>query len=177
MIAELHTERLTLVPMQLHFANERYLAWLNDAEVNKYLEIFTVQTLPNLISYVKHAVEAKFYFWAITLTDNGKHIGNIKIDPINKIHQYGEYGILLGDKSEWGKGYAKEASQVVIDYCFNALDLRKVNLGVVTQNTAAVELYKQLGFVVEGTYKHHGNYQGEYCDLLRMAVFNKKYNY
>ena len=39
----------------------------------------------------------------IHLKENCKHIGNIKIDPINKKHGTGEYGIMMGDKDEWGK--------------------------------------------------------------------------
>ena len=42
------------------------------------------------------------------------NIGNIKIDPINEIHKFGEYGILIGDKEYWGKGFAREASEEVL---------------------------------------------------------------
>jgi RimJ/RimL family protein N-acetyltransferase len=79
---------------------------------------------------------------------------------------------MMGDRSEWGKGYAAEASKAVLDYCFQEAGLRKVTLGVVEENAAAVNLYKKLGFVVEGVYKKHGLYNGHYCDLLRMAIFN-----
>ena len=64
-------------------------------------------------------------FWAIHLKEGGKHIGNIKIDPVNKRHGLGEYGIMIGDSDEWGKGYAKEASELVIHHCFRDLRLRK----------------------------------------------------
>ena len=77
---------------------------------------------------------SKIFFWAITLKESGKHIGNIKIDPISQKHERGEYGIMMGDRSEWGKGYAREASEAVIRFCFETLKLRKVTLGVLTAN-------------------------------------------
>jgi RimJ/RimL family protein N-acetyltransferase len=116
----------------------------------------------------------KISFWAITLKHKGLHIGNIKIDPINYKHQIGEYGILMGDKNNWGKGYAKEASQAVISFCFETLKLRKITLGVVEDNITAVKLYQSLGFEVEGKYRMHGKYDGKYCDAIRMALFNMK---
>ena len=71
-----------------------------------------------------------------------KHIGNIKIDPINVKHKYGEYGILIGDKTQWGKGFAIEASMRVFDFCFSSeVDLRKINLGVNQINLNAVNLF------------------------------------
>jgi len=176
-IPTLESDRLRYIPMSLVFANEVYLSWLNDAEVNRYLEVPKENYLNDLKDYIKTTMEAKNFFWAIVKKDNGKHIGNIKIDPINTKHGYGEYGILMGDKSEWGKGYAKESSITIIDYCFNTLGLRKVNLGVIDKNEAAIKLYKSLNFVTEGVYKKHVKHENEYCDVLRMAVFNKSIKY
>ena len=169
----IQSERLLCVPMNLDFANEVYLSWLNDAEVNKYLEVPKVNNLSDLIEYVKTTVENRVLFWAITLKETNKHIGNIKIDPLNLKHGFGEYGILMGDRSEWGKGYAKESSVAVIEYCFQTLGLRKINLGVIDKNEAAIKLYKSLNFVTEGVYKKHVRFENDYCDVLRMALFNK----
>ena len=169
----LESERLFYRPLDLSYCNERYMQWLNDEEVNRYLEIFEPYTIDNLRGYLE-AVQKndKILFWAIHLKENNKHIGNIKIDPVNRYHGYGEYGIMMGDRAEWGKGYAAEASKRIIDYCFNEEALRKVTLGVVKENISAVNLYKKLGFEIEGIYKSHGLYDGKYCDLFRMAVFN-----
>lgn len=67
----------------------------------------------------------------ITLKENGKHIGNIKIDPISKRHGTGEYGILIGDRNTWGKGYAAEATIGILKYCFQELGLRRITLEVI----------------------------------------------
>ena len=170
----IETDNLILKPMQIEFATENYCAWLNDKDVNQYLEIYEEQTLEKLTHYVENAVKNKIYFWAICLKSNDKHIGNIKIVPINFYHQYGEYGILMGDKTEWGKGYAKEASIAVIDFCFSKLELRKVYLGVVSNNKPAYELYKKLGFDEEGLYLNHGKYNNDYCNVARMAIYKIK---
>lgn len=170
------SERLLLRPLSLEHLSQDYVAWLNDSEVNMYLDSGEGYTIQMLQDYLLNVVKNDIYFWAVHIKETNIHIGNIKIDPINQKHGYGEYGIMMGRKTEWGKGYAKEATELVIDYCFSTLQLRKINLGVVVDNTAAVALYDKLGFQIEGVYKKHGLYNGKYCDSLRMAIFNPNWN-
>lgn len=171
-IPQLETDRLLLKPMDTKFISKSYLQWMNDEDVCKFLETSIPYSEFELQDYVNSMIAKKIFFWAITIKHNDLHIGNIKIDPINYKHKSGEYGILMGDRNNWGKGYAKEASKVVIDYCFNVIGLRKITLGVIEDNVAAVKLYKSLGFDEEGIYSMHGIYGGKYCDAIRMAIFN-----
>lgn len=173
----LEAERLYLKPLSLEHLSEEYVGWMNDPEVNRYLESGGDYTLEKLRDFLQGVESRPILFWAIHLRSNDLHIGNIKIDPLNERHGLGEYGILMGRKSAWGKGYAREASQKVIGFCFEDLGLRKITLSVVKDNIAAVELYKRTGFVTEGVYKHHGRYEGKYCDVLRMALFNPAFSY
>lgn len=174
-VCELESARLIYKPVVPQHATAEYISWLNDAEVNKYLEVKKENTLNELEEYIQNTVDKKIFFWAIHLKKNGKHIGNIKIDPINKKHGTGEYGIMIGDKTEWGKGFAKEASYAIIDFCFNKMNLRKMTLGVVEENIPAVKLYEKMGFSIEGNYKKHAMYNGVYSNILRMAIFNPLY--
>jgi ribosomal-protein-alanine N-acetyltransferase len=167
----IETERLVLQPMDESFISLDYLSWMNDPEVFLYLESGGNYSMNELQEYVKNSVQKKILFWAITIKYNGKHIGNIKIDPVSQRHGTGEYGIMLGDRDEWRKGYATEASIGLINYCFDVLGIRKINLGVVKDNESAVQLYEKLGFKTEGEFEAHGFYNGKYCNTLRMALF------
>lgn len=173
MIPVLNSSRLIYKPLSLEHCTQQYVDWLNDPEVYRYLETGGDYTTSKLKDYLGHVVARKdMLFWAIHIKTTGLHIGNIKIDPISKRHGTGEYGIMMGERSEWRKGYAKEASERIIKYCFEEAGIRKITLGVVAKNAPAVRLYESLGFQVEGVYKKHGFYEGEYLDLIRMAIFN-----
>ena len=171
----LQSQRLILEPTSLKYLSEDYLSWLNDPEVTDYLELEQGYTIEALEKFLKGVEEKEILFWAIIIKENNKHIGNIKIDPVNFKHGLCEYGILIGDKNEWGRGYAKEASLIVIDYCFKVLNLRKMTLGVVESNINAVKLYKKMGFSIEGVFIKHRFHNNQYWNTVRMALFNDKY--
>jgi len=173
----LESERLLYKPLSIEHLSREYISWLNDPEVTKYLETGGNYTMDMLKDYLIEIEQKEILFWGIHIKESLIHIGNIKIDPINLRHNVAEYGIMMGRKSEWGKGYAKEASQTIIDYCFKKLGIRKISLGVVANNLTAYNLYKKLGFETEGILKKDGIYGGTYCDGIRMAIFNPRFIY
>lgn len=178
MVPILESERLLCKKLTTAECTMRYVDWMNDPLVYQFLESggdYTLQRLSDFLTNVE--VKQDMLFWAIYLKQGEKHIGNIKIDPVNWRHGIGEYGILMGDRTEWGKGYAKEVSHLILEYCFQQLRLRKITLGVVSNNESAVKLYHNLGFEVEGVYKKHGFYDNGYHDVIRMAIFNPYFEY
>tara|TARA_B100000925_G_scaffold190756_2_gene144292 strand:+ start:2969 stop:4345 length:1377 start_codon:yes stop_codon:yes gene_type:complete len=146
-LIEFSSERLIYEPLGLKHLSNNYVKWLNDIDVIRFMESGGDYSIKKLEKYLINQERKKIFFWAIKLKKNGKHIGNIKIDPICKKNMSGEYGIMIGDKSEWGKGYAAESSNRILKYCFDDLNLFKINLGVNIQNQKAIKLYESLGFV------------------------------
>ncbi len=172
----IETDRFYLEKLSINHLSEDYVQWMNDETVVQYLESGGNYNLDLLREFLSEVEMSDIYFWAIKEKTSHKHIGNIKIDPINYKHGWGEYGILLGDKSFWGKGVGFEISQAVIHFCFNGiLKLRKINLGVRAENKPAIKLYSKLGFETEGIYKKHAVTCNGYDDVLRMAIFNPKF--
>ena len=78
----------------------------------------------------------------------------------------------MGDSNEWGKGYAKEASKAIMDYCFNELKFSKITLGVIDENKSAVKLYETLGFETESIIENVGIYDKKMCNSIRMVKEN-----
>lgn len=168
----LQTSRLKLTPLSKSFLSKKYVKWMNDKDIVKYMQSGGNYSIEKLSDYLDEVELKPKYFWAITVKSCEVHIGNIKIDPIDFKNKFGEYGIMVGDKNFWGKGFAKEASEEVIRFCFQELDLRKINLGVHSINDDAVNLYKKLGFVIEGHFKKHVAFEGRFIDIFRMSIFN-----
>lgn len=167
----LESERLFYEPLGIKHLSKKYLGWMNDDIVIKHLESggYTYNMLKEfLLKYEKN----KILFWAIILKNSNVHIGNIKIDPIDKVSNSGEYGILIGDRNSWGEGYAYEASKKIINYCFNSLKLSQITLGVKKKNLSAIKLYEKLGFNVIKRNDNQDIYQNVSKESIRMFLRN-----
>ena len=164
------SERLVFKRLSGDHISTEYLSWLNDHKVNMFLETKGNYTMDLLKTYIEEQYKNEIYFWAIHLKNSNKHIGNIKIDPIDLKLNSGEYGVLMGDTLNWGKGYAKEASIRIIEYCFEELKLSKITLGVIQDNVNAVKLYEKIGFTIDEVKKDAGVYNNKLSNSLRMSL-------
>lgn len=167
---DLQSVRLIYKRVSAEHVSDTYVNWINDSEVNRYLETRGNYTLDLLQSYIEEQYKNEVYFWAIHLKDSKKHIGNIKIDPIDLETNTGDYGVLMGDKSNWGKGYAKEATLRILDYSFNDIKLSKIKLGVIEDNVNAFNLYKKIGFKIEEVKKKIGVYNQKLSNSISMSL-------
>jgi RimJ/RimL family protein N-acetyltransferase len=142
----INTERLILTPINMSFVSEDYLNWLNNPKVNRYLVSNDGYSIEKLNDYVKRILNNNIMMWAIVIKETNKHIGNIKMDPIDSENQSVELGIMIGAIEEWGRGYAFETISAICRYFFDELEFNAITLGVERENLAATKLYKKLGF-------------------------------
>ena len=56
-------------------------------------------------------------------------------------------------QKELGKGFGREATQLLIDFAFEKIKINEINLSVYKDNEPAVKLYKKLGFRTTGETK------------------------
>lgn len=152
--------------------NERYYRWMNDPEVTRFLESrFYPNSMDQLHDYVVGKLgDRDNIFLAIVLKEGDRHIGNIKLGPIQGIHRIADIGLLIGEKDCWGKGYATEAIQLVADYAFNVLNLHKLNAGCYGTNEGSARAFQKAGFVREGVRKEQFYSGGSYVDDILLGL-------
>lgn len=168
----LNGERIYLRIMEISDATEEYCGWLNDPEVNRFLETKSA-TIDGLRAYIVQKEEQPdVLFLGIFLKDGDKHIGTITLRGIDLAVGKATIAMMIGNKNYWGKGLIGEAMRLVIDYSFQKLGLGEINLGVVDQNVSAIHAYEKMGFVEVGR-KFGVKYGNENYDEITMALKNK----
>jgi RimJ/RimL family protein N-acetyltransferase len=165
-------ERVYLRPMEMTDLDGPYFDWLNDYEVTRFLETgsfpTTTATLRNYLENIaKHPNNVML---AIMDKKTNRHVGNVKLGNIHPLHRNADIGIMIGDKSFWGKGYGSEAMALIIEYGFTRLNLHKITLGVYADHEGAVNSYKKLGFKMEGTLKEQLFRDGQFRDKAVMGI-------
>jgi RimJ/RimL family protein N-acetyltransferase len=95
-------------------------------------------------------------------------IGSAELRNIDKNHRTAEYGIIIGDKSCWGKGYGTETTILMLDYAFTVLGLHNVLLSTFSYNERAVRAYTRAGFRVVGRQREAARLGDQIYDMIFM---------
>lgn len=138
--------QVTIRPLQETDAYTSY-KWRNDHEVFKftgrggYSQVITPECE---LDWLKKVIANPDEYRCAILAD-GNYVGNIYLTDINEVSAV--YHIFIGEKAYWGKGVAKQASKLILEYAFSRLDLQTVFLKVRKQNIRACRLYQSLGFL------------------------------
>ncbi len=165
-------EKLYLRGLERADLEGEYFDWLNDREVTRFLRsgLFPNNAERMEEYYRSVALSPDNVMLAIIEKESDRHIGNIKLGPIDWVARIAFLGIMVGDKKSWGKGYGTEAIRLVIDYAFNRLNLHKVTAGIVAIHQASIRAFEKAGFEVEGQAKSQFFLDGEYCDSLYLGI-------
>lgn len=163
--------RIVLRPVNLEDVNPRYCDWLNDPEVNRYLETRSqIQTLDTVAAYVRRITsDPEQFFWAICVKESGAHIGNIKIGPVSAQHRRAAVSLFIGEKTLWGRGYAAEAVAFASDFAFKVLRLNRLHAGAYADNTPSIRIFENCGYRREGTLRQHALADGRYTDVIQLG--------
>ncbi len=134
-------------PLEEEDANVSYV-WRNDPEIWRYTGSAPNRliTLEDERAWIRNVIEDDTCK-RFAITVGNQYVGNIYLTGIR--HGEAEYHIFIGNKEYMGKGIAKKASKLLINYAREKLNLKSINLEVKIRNTRAVQLYLSLGFKVE----------------------------
>jgi diamine N-acetyltransferase len=130
-----------------------YTRWINDFEVTRYyLDTPRPQTLEERAAWYERlsASNLNDIDFAIYELATMRSIGRVGLEDISYQHRRASFGILIGEKECWGKGYGTEATRLTLDYGFRLLGLHNIMLSVSSANTAAIRAYTRAGFHVIG---------------------------
>jgi len=144
------------------------IRWINDAENNLYLHYDIPLEYEKTMQWFRNKNNEKRLDLVIEYC--GKPVGLIGLVEIDRVNNKAEYYICLGEKEFKGKGIAKSATKMLIDYSFTELGLNKVFLNVDAQNIVACHLYEKCGFECEGFFKKDMMHRGQYIDRKRYAI-------
>ena len=155
----------------------RFCQWLADPEVTKFLSIYDQPppTLKEEREWLEKSARDKDHFRFSIDTIEGKHIGTVSLNRIDKIHQRATYGIFIGDKKYWGQGYGTEACRLIVDYGFKKLKLHRIHLTCIAYNTRGQKSYEKIGFRVEGRLRDQIFRDGYFHDEIHMGLLRDEY--
>lgn len=171
----LESERILLKPVEpedlIFLLNLRW-----DKEVTTYL-IHDPLSVKNQNDWFNNLKKNDIPF-SIFIKENSelKIIGTVGFYDINTRHQRAVWRSLRLDPSQQGKGYAKEAANLFLDYGFNTLNLNKITNDSLADNVAIISLITKLGFKKEGLLVEHVFHKGKFRDAIQFGLLRREFN-
>lgn len=175
---KIETPRLYLRTLLASDVSQAYVDWLNDSEVNRYLETrLTVHTLDSCGEFVRNCNSSKSeHLLGIFFKETNTHIGNAKLGFINDIHSRAQISLFIGDKAFWGRGLAKEVVHSVTEYGFDQIGLERIEAGCYEGNFSSLRVFLSVGYIVEGFFRSHAvSDQGQRVGCFWMAILKHEF--
>jgi len=177
----LEGKKIKLVKFSDQYIIGKYLNWLNDTQINKYIDsrrfpvvrgdVFVPNGEKNLMFSILSnvGINSGDSLWQ---DDDFNHfIGTCSIHNIDWINRKAEIGYMIGEKLYWGTGMATETVSLLTDYAFNKLNLNKLNAHVVANNQASCKVLLKNGYKQYATEEQDFYLEGKYLDSYRFHNF------
>lgn len=144
--------------------------WVNDLEILR-----TDGVEPRLTTreaqeafYDRISADAGRIHFAVYERDSLRPVGETNLRDIDHYEGTAEFGVLIGAKECWGRGYGTEATRLTLDYGFSVLGLHNIWLDVVAYNERGIRAYRRAGFREIGRRRQAHRFGGRRYDVIWM---------
>jgi diamine N-acetyltransferase len=97
-------------------------------------------------------------------------IGSIDLFDFDPNNLRAGVGILIAEKDDRRKGYASEALGLLINYCFETLNLHQIYCNITTDNESSILLFQKYAFQITGIKKQWIRSENGYKDELLLQL-------
>jgi RimJ/RimL family protein N-acetyltransferase len=115
-----------------------------------------------------------WFQFAVRLEAGGELIGDCGLWVDAEDPRLGEIGFTFGRRHQ-GQGLASEATEAVLRFAFDGLQLHRVKAVVDCRNLPAVRLLERLGLRREGHHLQHAWFKGAWCDEYAYAALRAEW--
>ncbi|TDD29919.1 N-acetyltransferase [Kribbella turkmenica] len=156
---------------------EDYLAIVSDDRVTSWLSFDSrsrAEAAEALTAIVERAAQEDRpdYTLAVTRRDDDRVVGFARLGPSGVRAAHLGYAI---HADHWGRGYATDASRVMLRLAFGTLGKHRVSAAIGPENEASIQVVKRLGFSYEGRIRHHVFTNGDWRDSLLYSLLESEY--
>lgn len=161
------TQRLKLREMKRSDYKDMF-EYASDPQVTRFLLWAPHETPEQTKRYLKQVESAykkgQFFDFGVELRGTGKFIGTCGIVTYDLANSSAEIGYVL-NPLYWGMGIAAEAASRVIAFCFDELDLHRVEARYMLGNDRSRRVMEKCGMTFEGVRRSSLFVRDGYTDV------------
>lgn len=157
------------------WANDPILLFFNDNQPEAGTPI-TVSCMEDYLCRMTGDAdsEATIHFGIHRKNDNDL-IGFAMIGHIDRYNRACKFGITIGVRTEWGRGYGGEVVRAVLQYAFGELGMNRVGADIYAMNERSIRLFEKAGFRREGTTRQAVLKGGRLVDEYHYGILREEW--
>jgi RimJ/RimL family protein N-acetyltransferase len=109
------------------------------------------------------------------ISEDGKVCGHIELGAINYVNQTASLCRVFVAPEYRGKGLCAPMVESVLEFGFEELRLRRIELRVYAFNFSAIRCYERSGFVREGLLRKSQKVDDQYWDAVVMGILREEW--
>jgi len=153
--------------------SESYIGWLNDPDVVRFSnQRFIRHDVESSQRYLASFNDTANLFMSVRRLSDNSQIGTLTA-YVSLHHGTVDVGIMIGDKSVWGKGYGQDAWDTFTEWLLSQKEIRKLTAGTLACNYGMIKLMERSGMTLEAERKAQEIIEGEPTDILYYAKFHE----
>lgn len=147
------------------------LPWVNNPAVTRTLLIHRPMNLQAEEKFIED-INSSSNSVGLAVVERASHrvVGSVGLQDIDPSSRHAQFGLVIGEVGDWGKGFGTEATRLMVRYGFETLNLHRIWLHASAANPAAIHVYEKLGFRHEGVLRDAHYREGCYHDLVVMGM-------
>ena len=179
-LPRLVTRNLVLREIGQGDITSEYISWLNNPDVNRFLEIrFEKQTPERVAQYVQQHLDdiESFKHFGVYIPESGRDllVGTVTLTRINKWHETSDISFVIGHPMGQRKGYGTESVHAVCAYAFMVEKFHRLYAGHYRQNIASQSVLLKNNFKQEGVLREYCLSDGKRTDCITYGLLNREY--
>jgi RimJ/RimL family protein N-acetyltransferase len=167
-------ERIYLTPPSIEDA-PKYCEWLNNLEISIHLQTDWSISVEKEQELLHELLQGNNKIFGIVDKTNDILIGSCGLHEIDYINGGAQFGIFIGDKTNQNKGLGLEATNLLLDFGFNILNLFNIYLIVYSYNETAIQCYNKAGFHEIGRRRQIRQINGKRYDIIYMDLLRTEF--
>lgn len=174
----IETERLILRRFEYKDADDMLKYWISDPGIQAmYCEPIyeTKESVIELLNkYISSYEKLDYYRWAVILKETNECIGQAAFFLVNSESNFGEIEYCIGSDFQ-RRGLATEATQAIIKFGFENINLHKIQICHREDNPASKKVIEKCGFKYDGTLRDFFYIDGKYLDRLYYSILKDEW--
>jgi ribosomal-protein-alanine N-acetyltransferase len=154
-----------------------FVPWVNDSEVTRTLEaLYRPINLQTEVDFLERMYKSEHdVVFGIAVKETDTLIGITGLHRMDFKNRRLIFGIFIGEKGAWGKGYGTEATALITGYAFETLNMNRVGLEVYEDNKRGIKAYERVGFKREGILRQMMYREGRYWNVVIMSILREEW--